>query len=85
MQTLPTHDGKPILHLDSDPVIYDDAGAWSFDEQTMVQSQDGAMKTETVPDRPLGAPLCYSTTSRCLRVCVRELVGILMVNVLQFH
>ena len=46
--------GKIVLYHDSDPVLYDEDGQWTFDEQTTVQT-DGKMKTETTLDRPLGA------------------------------
>ena len=45
---------KIVLYHDSDPVLYDEDGQWTFDEQTTVQA-DGKMKTETTLDRPLGA------------------------------
>ena len=50
-----------VLYNDSDPVVYDPDGAWTFDAQTTVQQADGTMKTETQLDRPLGAtPLLSS-------------------------
>ena len=48
-------DGEIVLHHDSDPVLYDKDGQWTFDEQKTVQQPDGEMRTETTLDRPLGA------------------------------
>ena len=47
--------GKFVLYHDSDPVLYDEDGQWTFDEQKTVQQSDGEMRTETTLDRPLGA------------------------------
>ena len=44
-----------VLYHDSDPVLYDEDGQWTFDEQKTVQQPDGEMRTETTLDRPLGA------------------------------
>ena len=55
IKTLPTLNGIPILYQDSDPVLYDERGDWTFDEQTTVQEANGKMRTETTLDRPLGA------------------------------
>ena len=49
-----TADGTPILYEDSDPVIYDDDGEWTFDVQTVVET-NGEMQTAAVLDRSLGA------------------------------
>ena len=50
-----------MLYNDSDPVVYDPDGAWTYDEQTTIQEADGQMKTETKLDRPMGAtPLLSS-------------------------
>ena len=46
--------GKIVLYHDSDPVLYDEDGQWTFDEQTTAEV-DGKMQTETTLDRPLGA------------------------------
>ena len=48
-------DGKLVLYHDSDPVLYDEDGQWTFDKQTTIQQPDGNMRTETALDRPLGA------------------------------
>ena len=48
-------DGEIVLYHDSDPVLYDKDGQWTFDEQKTVQQPDGEMRTETTLDRPLGA------------------------------
>ena len=47
--------GKIVLYHDSDPVLYDEDGQWTFDMQTKIQQPDGNMRTETALDRPLGA------------------------------
>ena len=54
-QNLDTLDGKIILYHDSDPVLYDEEGTWTFDEQNTIEQTDGTMRTETTLDRPLGA------------------------------
>ena len=46
--------GRIVLHHDSDPVMYDETGQWTFGEQTTVQGDTGEMRTNTVLDRPLG-------------------------------
>ena len=43
-----------MLYHDSDPVLYDETGQWTFDEQTTIQGDSGEMRTNTVLDRPLG-------------------------------
>ena len=48
-------EGKIVLYHDSDPVLYDEDGQWTFDEQRTVQQTDGKMQTKTTLDRPLGA------------------------------
>ena len=48
--------GRIVLYHDSDPVLYDPNGEWTYDQQTVAQT-NGAMQTETTLDRPLGAPL----------------------------
>ena len=55
IKTLPTLDGIPILYSDSDPVLYNERGDWTFDEQTTVQETNGETRTQTTLDRPLGA------------------------------
>ena len=47
--------GRIVLYHDSDPVLYDENGQWTFDEQKTVQQSNGEMQTETTLDRPLGA------------------------------
>ena len=49
-----TADGVPILYEDSDPVCYGEDGEWTFDAQTVVET-DGEMRTTAVMDRSLGA------------------------------
>ena len=44
-----------ILYQDSDLVYYDEEGQWTLDMQTVVQNEDGRMRTTTVLDRQLGA------------------------------
>ena len=34
-----TVDGKIILYHDSDPVLYDEEGTWTFDEQKQLSKQ----------------------------------------------
>ena len=46
--------GRIVLYHDSDPVLYDETGQWTFDEQTTIQEDNGDMRTNTVLDRPLG-------------------------------
>ena len=36
---LDTLDGKIILYHDSDPVLYDEEGTWTFDEQKQLSKQ----------------------------------------------
>ena len=55
IRTLPTLQGVPILFQDSDPVLFNRDGDWTFDEQTTVQEASGEMRTQTTLDRPLGA------------------------------
>ena len=43
-----------VLYHDSDPVLYDETGQWTFDEQTTIQEDSGEMRTNTILDRPLG-------------------------------
>ena len=51
---LDTLNGKTVLYHDSDPVLYDEDGQWTFDEHTTAQV-DGKMQTDTTINRPLGA------------------------------
>ena len=44
-QKLDKLDGKIILYHDSDPVLYDEEGTWTFDEQKTIAQTDGTMKT----------------------------------------
>ena len=46
--------GRIVFYHDSDPVLYDETGQWTFDEQTTIQEDNGEMRTNTVLDRPLG-------------------------------
>ena len=48
-------EGQIVLYHDSDPVLYDEDGQWTFDEQRTIQQTDGKMQTKTTLDRPLGA------------------------------
>ena len=48
-------EGQIVLYHDSDPVMYDEDGQWTFDEQRAVQQTNGELQTETTLDRPLGA------------------------------
>ena len=43
-QNLDTLDGKIILYHDSDPVLYDEEGTWTVDEQTQLSKQMGPCK-----------------------------------------
>ena len=43
-----------VLYHDNDPVLYDETGQWTFDEQTTIQEDSGEMRTNTILDRPLG-------------------------------
>ena len=45
-----------ILYQDSDPVYYGEDDQWNLDTQTVVQNEDGRVRTTTVLDRELGAP-----------------------------
>ena len=47
--------GKPVLYEDSDPVVNDEDGEWTFDAQTAVETASGELRTQTVLERPLGA------------------------------
>ena len=38
-QNLDTVDGKIILYHDSDPVLYNEEGTWTFDEQKQLHKQ----------------------------------------------
>ena len=61
VQNLDKLHGRIVLYHDSDPVLYDEDGNWTFDVQTTTQMQSGNMKTQTTLDRPLGAtPLLAS-------------------------
>ena len=44
-----------ILYHHNNPVYYDEEGQWTLDMQTVVQNEDGRMRTTTVLDRQLGA------------------------------
>ena len=70
IKTLPTLNGIPILYQDSDPVLYDERGDWTFDEQTTVQEANGKMRTETTLDRPLGAtPMLFDNITLPQGLC----------------
>ena len=43
-----------VLYHDSDPILYDETGKWTFDEQNTIQEDNGELRTNTVLDRPLG-------------------------------
>ena len=43
-------DGKIILHQDSDAVAYGEGEAWTFDAQTVVETDSGEMRTKPVLD-----------------------------------
>ena len=63
VQNLDKLHGRIVLYHDSDPVLYDEDGNWTFDVQTTIKTQSGNMKTQTTLDRPLGAtPLLASHT-----------------------
>ena len=57
---LPRLEGQIVLYHDSDPVMYDEDGQWTFDEQSTIQQTNGEMRTGTTLDRPLGATLLLS-------------------------
>ena len=56
MQTNLDRDERGIILIqDSDPIYYDEEGQWTLDMQTVVQNEDGQVRTATVLDRELGA------------------------------
>ena len=65
-------DGQIVLYHDSDPVLYDEDGQWTFDEQRTVQQTDGKMKTEATLDRPLGATPLLSAHIMLPEGCARN-------------
>ena len=68
-------DGHPVLHEDSDPVVYDEDGEWTYDDQTLVQTESGEMMTQAILDRPLGAnPLLSASMFSPEGLCSEALV-----------
>ena len=43
-----------VLYHDSDPVLYDETGHWTFDGHTTIQEYSSETRTNIILDRPLG-------------------------------
>ena len=64
--------GRIVLYHDSDPVLYDENGQWTFDEQKPSNSPTERCKPKPPWIDPWEQLLCWQQTSCCRRVCVRK-------------
>ena len=50
--------GRIVLYHDSDPVLYDETGQWTFDEHTTIQEDNGENENES----RIGSPTWSNAT-----------------------
>ena len=62
--------GRIVLYHDSDPVLYDPNGEWTYDQQTTIETTARCRRRRRSAD-PLAQPLSWRPTYRCHRVCAK--------------